>query len=73
MKRALYPGSFDPVTFGHLDVIERAARMFDELTKGSNCAFTQCDGGFFQRSYDRLLSAEKHSYDPARTSRDHGF
>ncbi|MCR5129490.1 MAG: pantetheine-phosphate adenylyltransferase [Lachnospiraceae bacterium] len=32
MKRALYPGSFDPVTFGHLDVIERAARMFDELT-----------------------------------------
>ena len=32
MKHALYPGSFDPVTFGHLDVIERASKMFDELT-----------------------------------------
>lgn len=32
MKRAVYPGSFDPVTFGHLDVIRRAATIFDELT-----------------------------------------
>lgn len=31
MKRAVYPGSFDPVTFGHLDVIKRASEMFDEL------------------------------------------
>lgn len=31
MKRAVYPGSFDPVTFGHLDVINRAADIFDEL------------------------------------------
>ena len=31
MKRAIYPGSFDPVTFGHLDMIERAAKMVDEL------------------------------------------
>ncbi len=31
MTTALYPGSFDPVTFGHLDVIERAARLFDHL------------------------------------------
>lgn len=31
MKKAIYPGSFDPVTFGHLDVIERASKMFDEL------------------------------------------
>jgi len=28
---ALYPGSFDPVTFGHLDIIARAARVFDTL------------------------------------------
>ena len=28
-KVALYPGSFDPVTNGHLDVLERASRMFD--------------------------------------------
>lgn len=29
--KAIYPGSFDPPTYGHLDVIERAARTFDEL------------------------------------------
>ncbi len=28
---ALYPGSFDPVTFGHLDIIKRAARLFDQV------------------------------------------
>lgn len=32
MKRAVYPGSFDPVTYGHLDIIKRASEMFDELT-----------------------------------------
>ncbi|MCI8541793.1 pantetheine-phosphate adenylyltransferase [Acetatifactor aquisgranensis] len=31
MKRAVYPGSFDPVTFGHLDVIKRASEVFDVL------------------------------------------
>ena len=31
MRRAIYPGSFDPVTLGHLDIIKRAAAMFDEL------------------------------------------
>ena len=31
MKRAVYPGSFDPVTYGHLDVIKRASEMFDVL------------------------------------------
>lgn len=30
-RRAIYPGSFDPVTNGHLDIIERASRIFDEL------------------------------------------
>ena len=32
MKTAIYPGSFDPVTYGHLDILKRAAEMFDELT-----------------------------------------
>ncbi len=32
MKKAVYPGSFDPMTFGHLDIIRRAAYMFDEMT-----------------------------------------
>jgi len=32
MKKAVYPGSFDPVTYGHLDIIKRASDIFDELT-----------------------------------------
>jgi len=32
MPDAIVPGSFDPVTNGHLDIIERAARMFDKVT-----------------------------------------
>jgi len=31
MLRAIYPGSFDPITNGHLDVLSRAARLFDEV------------------------------------------
>ncbi len=35
MKRsALYPGSFDPVTYGHIDLIERASRIFDRVVVG---------------------------------------
>ena len=34
MLRAIYPGSFDPVTYGHLDIIERAASISDELIVG---------------------------------------
>lgn len=31
-KHAMYPGSFDPITLGHVDVIERAAQMFESVT-----------------------------------------
>jgi pantetheine-phosphate adenylyltransferase len=31
MRRALYPGTFDPVTNGHLDILHRAAHLFDEV------------------------------------------
>jgi pantetheine-phosphate adenylyltransferase len=31
VKRAIYPGSFDPITLGHVDVIERASVLFDEV------------------------------------------
>lgn len=34
IKRAIYPASFDPVTNGHVDIAERAARVFDELIVG---------------------------------------
>jgi pantetheine-phosphate adenylyltransferase len=31
MRRALYPGTFDPITLGHLDIIERSLQIFDEV------------------------------------------
>lgn len=34
MKRAIYPGSFDPLTLGHMDMIERSAKIVDELVIG---------------------------------------
>ena len=34
MKTAIYPGSFDPVTLGHIDVIKRASKLFDYLIIG---------------------------------------
>lgn len=42
MKVAIYPGSFDPITYGHLDIIKRSARMFDKLIIGvlNNCSKT---------------------------------
>ena len=47
MKQAIYPGSFDPITIGHLNIIRRAAEIFDRLTvcvmvnAGKNPMFTQ--------------------------------
>ena len=34
MKRAIYPGSFDPITFGHLNIIERSSKIVDEQVVG---------------------------------------
>lgn len=34
MKVAIYPGSFDPVTYGHLDIIHRSSKMFDKIIVG---------------------------------------
>lgn len=46
MRKAIYPGSFDPITFGHIDVISRAAGIVDELVVtimenvDKNCTFS---------------------------------
>lgn len=45
MLRALYPGSFDPVTNGHLDVLQRAARLFDEVVVA--VAYNETKKGLF--------------------------
>ena len=34
MKKAIYPGSFDPITYGHLDIIQRSSKVFDEVVIG---------------------------------------
>ena len=34
IKTALYPGSFDPITSGHVDIIKRSANLFDKLIIG---------------------------------------
>ena len=36
---AIYPGSFDPITNGHIDLIHRACKLFDE---GYNCNHSKC-------------------------------
>ena len=36
MNKAIYPGSFDPITFGHLDIIERCSKLYDKLIVGIN-------------------------------------
>ena len=34
MKRVIFPGSFDPITLGHLDIIQRSIHLFDEIIIG---------------------------------------
>jgi pantetheine-phosphate adenylyltransferase len=49
VRRAVCPGSFDPVTNGHLDIVERAAKLFDEVVVGVGV----------NKSKSRLFSAEE--------------
>ena len=37
MLKAIYPGSFDPVTYGHLDIVRRSSKLVDELIVGVLC------------------------------------
>ena len=58
MRIAVYPGSFDPITNGHLDIIERASRVYDKLVVGvlSNASKTPLFFFFFRVEMIRLVT-----------------
>jgi pantetheine-phosphate adenylyltransferase len=47
VKRGIIPGTFDPVTSGHIDIIERASGLFDELVVGVAFSLDKGDGPLF--------------------------
>lgn len=63
MKRALLPGTFDPITNGHLDVIERASALFEEIIVGVAASEGKNGHGPLfsaQQRVDMILTATKH-------------
>lgn len=67
-RRAIYPGSFDPVTFGHIDLAKRALEIFDELivvvavNSEKNTLFTLDERvGFLRRALEGLKGVEIES------------
>lgn len=72
MKRALCPGTFDPVTNGHLDVIERASSLFDEVVVGVALSAEKGGGplfsleervGFIERATSHLGNVRVRPFD----------
>ena len=57
MRRAIYPGSFDPVTLGHLDIIKRAAAIFDELIVCVSVNSAKLSGLFSPQERVELIQA----------------
>ena len=72
MKAAIYPGSFDPVTYGHMDVIRRAANIFDELTVSvlNNKLKTPL---FSVEERVKILQEAGYPCGDKGSARDHGF
>ena len=70
MRTAIYPGSFDPLTNGHLDVVQRAAKLFDRVVvavaknEGKNPLFTLNERvGLVKKSIAHLPNVEADSFD----------
>ena len=72
MKRAIYPGSFDPVTYGHLDIIRRSALLVDELVIGvlNNNAKTPL---FSVEERAKMCKKDGCLYGSSRTQGNHRF
>ncbi len=62
MKRGIVPGTFDPVTSGHLDIIERAASLFEDLVVGVAHSPEKGGGPLFsvEERVDLLVEAVRH-------------
>lgn len=58
--KALFAGSFDPVTLGHLDIIERASKLFDELTIGITVNLEKNSAFSFDERVHMVEEATKH-------------
>ncbi len=72
MIRAICPGSFDPITNGHLDIIERASKMFDEVIvvvmtnyhkKGNNAFTVEERIALIEKATENLANIKVDSYD----------
>ena len=70
MRTVIYPGSFDPVTNGHLDIVHRAARLFDKVivavakNESKNPLFTMSDRlGLVRQSVTELPNVEVDSFE----------
>ena len=57
MKRGIVPGTFDPITSGHLDIIERASGLFDELVVGVALSKNKNSGPLFE-ARERVMLIE---------------
>ena len=60
--KALYAGSFDPLTLGHFDIIERAANIFDEVVVGVVVNLEKLDKSIASKIFD-FLSGSVYALD----------
>lgn len=63
MRRALVPGTFDPITLGHLDVIKRASHAFDEVVVGVAASVNKRGGGTLFTLDERVQLAREVTAD----------